>query len=64
MTERDPEALIRQALRAQVGGPRTMPQTGVGAPARFRTRLNTVQILLIAALIGLVIGMGIGFALI
>ncbi len=61
--ERDPEAVIRQALRAQAGGPRrsagnagdTAP--GGGRPARF----STAQIVLLAAIVGLVIGMAAGF---
>lgn len=63
----DPEALLRQALRAQAGGPRP-PEAAAAAAAELAGRsgvrqLGTAQVLLIAAIIGLVIGMGIGLAI-
>ena len=67
----DPEALLRQALRAQVGGPKGASRGGHapdGAPDEPRMtsfgRLTTVQILLIAAILGLVLGMGVAFAVV
>ena len=60
MTERDPAELIGQALRAQVGGSTASgPMTAPGS----RPSLSTAQVLLIAAIIGLVVGMGAGFVI-
>lgn len=58
----DPETVIRQALRAQAGGPARGPARR-GSPAKGRppSRLTTAQVLLIAAIIGLLIGMAAGF---
>lgn len=62
----DPEQLIGQALRAQVGGPKAASagvdshETGGEGTGRF-ARFSTAQALLLAALIGLVLGMTAGF---
>lgn len=58
----DPEKVLSQALRAMAGGRPTVPGTATGAtprPARSRS-LTPAQILLIAAIVGVVIGMGAG----
>jgi hypothetical protein len=63
--KRDPELVIQQALRAQAGGPRRpdtpmtpQPAARSGWPGRF----TTVQVVLLAAIIGLVVGMAAAFA--
>ena len=67
----DPGALIGQALRAQVGGPKAAARPGSapgggGDEPRMTSfgRLTTAQILLLAANSGLVIGMGAAFVVI
>jgi hypothetical protein len=72
----DPERLLSQALRAQVGGPRTGLGTASGPPAAAADapsagaapgrweRFTTAQILLMAAIVGLIIGMGTGLAVV
>ncbi len=61
--ERDPEAVIRQALRAQAGGlRRSAGDAGDTAPGGGRSaRFSTAQIVLLAAIVGLLIGMAAGF---
>lgn len=56
----DAEAVLAQALRAMAGG-RKGEQPLPGAGPRRRARLSAVQVLLIAALIGIVVGMAAGF---
>lgn len=79
----DPERLIRQALRAQVGGPKQPAPGGTAGSSAPRgsggtagdtgvdsgpvvvgrlSRLTVAQVLLLAAIFGLVIGMAAGFA--
>lgn len=59
----DPEALLRQALRAQAGGPKPSAPTPGGGGADDESsvtsfsRLTTAQTLLIAAIIGVILGM-------
>lgn len=58
----DPEKVLSQALRAMAGGRPTAPGTATGStpqPARSRA-LTPAQILLIAAIVGAIIGMGAG----
>ncbi len=64
--DRDPELVIQQALRAQAGGPRRPaagapmtppPASRSGWPGRF----TTPQVVLLAAIIGMVIGMAAAF---
>ncbi|MEO7124708.1 MAG: hypothetical protein ABI382_06095 [Nakamurella sp.] len=67
----DPEQLLQQALRAQVGGPKralagtdrdgSIPAESAEGSRRFE-RFSTAQFLLLAAMVGLVIGMAAGFA--
>ncbi|WP_037366600.1 hypothetical protein [Nakamurella lactea] len=67
----DPERVLSQALRAMAGG-RPAPHSAgtpgsAGAadhPGRRRGRLTVAQVLLIAAILGLVIGMGVAFVLV
>jgi hypothetical protein len=60
----DPEMVIQQAMRAMAGGRRgevgRSSQSGGGRPSRF-ARWTVTQILLLAAIIGLVLGMGAAF---
>lgn len=57
----DPEELIGQALRAQVGGP---ARSSASLPSAVnRGGLGTVPVLLIAAIIGLAVGMTAGFVI-
>lgn len=73
----DPEQLIQQALRAQVGGPKralagegggsdggdgrgAMPATRIDSSG-WMDRFSTAQVLLMAAIVGLIIGMAAGF---
>lgn len=70
----DPERVLSQALRAMAGGrpaPNRVPDAvdhngddgeGHDRSGRRRSRLTIGQILLIAAIVGIVIGMGIGLA--
>lgn len=61
----DPEMLLRQALRAHVGGPKGSAPGAADGPRRtVGARLTTTQILLIAAIVGLVLGMGVAFAVV
>lgn len=53
----DPEIVLAQALRAMAGG-RAPTATGSSAP-QSNAGLTTAQVLLIAAIIGLLIGAGI-----
>jgi hypothetical protein len=66
----DPELVIQQALRAQAGGPRRTVSDAASSPdtrspesrgARLG-RFTTAQIVLLAVIVGLVIGMAAGFA--
>lgn len=52
----DAEVLLRQALRAQVGGPKNSASKAGASGATVLGRLTTAQILLIAALLGAVAG--------
>ena len=58
------EQVLAQALRSMVGGAKPAPGSGLGAggpPAPSdRRRLTTGQLLLLAAIIGLLIGIGAG----
>ncbi len=54
----DPEVVLSQALRAMVGGPK--PGPAPAAPAHPGPRLSLLQLLLLAALIGLVLGVVVG----
>lgn len=63
----DPEVLLRQALRAQVGGPKSGAAKSAastpgddGRPAALG-RFTAAQLLLIAAIVGAVIGMTAAF---
>ncbi len=66
-----PERILSQALRAMAGGRPDSPMhpgTGVSHPPGARgadpaIRLTTVQLLLIAAIIGVVVGMGAGLVM-
>lgn len=58
---KDPETVIRQALRAQAGGPARGGRGTTPGRGRPPSRLTTAQVLLIAAIIGLLIGMAAGF---
>lgn len=59
----DPEMVLRQALRSMAGGRRPEPGSVPPAPRRSAlSRLTTPQILLIAAIIGVVLGMAAAFA--
>jgi len=60
----DPEAVIRQAMRAMAGGRRD--EVGRGSrdgqdPGGGRGGWSVTQILLLAAIVGLVLGMGAAF---
>lgn len=55
----DPEAVLSQALRAKAGGRRTEVPTGKSGSSRLH-RLTVAQILLIAAIVGVVLGMAAG----
>ena len=62
----DPELLLGQALRAMAGGGRApLPNPGAtaagsGVHDRRWSRLSTLQILLVAALAGLILGVAAG----
>ena len=63
----DPEVLLGQALRAMAGGSRAPLPTPAsrtpvesGPRGRSWSRFSTVQILLMAALVGLVVGVAAG----
>lgn len=66
-----PERVLSQALRAMAGGrpdSAMHPGAGVSRPPSARgadpaVRLTTVQVLLIAAIIGVVVGMGAGLVM-
>lgn len=69
MQGRDPELVIQQALRAQAGGPRRPAAGGSGSTAPesadrggWPGRFSTAQIMLLAAIVGLLIGMAAAFA--
>jgi hypothetical protein len=60
----DPEEVLSQALRAMAGGRRTEPVSsgnagGAAAPTRrsWWSRLTVLQLFLIAAIVGLTVGM-------
>ncbi len=55
----DPEAVLSQALRAKAGGRRTELRTGRSGSSRLH-QLTVAQILLIAAIVGVVLGMAAG----
>jgi hypothetical protein len=58
----DPEVVIRQAMRAMAGGRRD--EVGRGSHSgggSGRSRWTVTQVLLLAAIIGLVLGMGAAF---
>lgn len=56
----DAEELIGRALRAQVGG---SARTAAAPEDRSRGRFTTAQVLLIAAIVGVLVGMGAGLAI-
>jgi hypothetical protein len=63
----DPELVIRQALRAQAGGPRRPAPSGTaslepGERGGWLGRVTATQNVLLADNAGLVIGMAAGFA--
>lgn len=61
----DPGALIGQALRAQVGGPKpAAPQESSPIRGAAVGRFTSAQLLLLAAILGLVVGMAVGFVVI
>ncbi len=53
----DAERVLSQALRAMVGGRETRP---AGRAVEPDTRLTTLQVLLVAVIIGLFVGMAAG----
>jgi hypothetical protein len=56
-TRSDPEAVLAQALRAMAGGGKPGRTGEQAAPALLpRTRLSVLQIVLIATILGLLIG--------
>lgn len=65
----DPERLLAEALRGHVGAPRfTRPGPDAGGsdpapPARGLGRFTTLQLALVAAALGLVVGMAAGFVI-
>ena len=54
----DPEIVLAQALRAMAGG-RAAPSSTASTRAPSGSALTTTQVLLIAAIVGLLIGAGI-----
>ena len=54
------EAVLSQALRVMAGGGRTPPSAG-SDDRSTRRRLTTSQLILLAAILGLLIGIGLGF---
>lgn len=65
----DPERVLSQALRAMAGGrpapnPTAAGDDGDDAGRRRGDGLTITQILLIAAIVGIVIGMGVGLVLV
>jgi hypothetical protein len=66
----DPERVLSQALRAMAGGRPGSPVRGRdnngadATPGRRRGRLTAAQVLLIAAIIGLVIGMAVALVMV
>ena len=54
------EAVLSQALRVMAGGGKS-PATGGSDDRSSRRRLTTGQLVLLAAIIGLLIGIGAGF---
>lgn len=59
----DTEKVLGQAMRAMAAGALVDPSvTAPGRPVGGAAPLTTAQVLLLAAIIGLVIGMSVGFA--
>lgn len=58
----DPEMVIRQAMRAMAGGRREYPSHRPAGPPPAGPRWTVTQILLLAAIVGLVLGMAAAFA--
>ncbi len=64
-----PERVLSQALRVMAGGrPDSSMHAGGSHPSTGRRpdvaeRLSTVQVLLIAAIVGVVVGMGVGLVM-
>jgi hypothetical protein len=58
----DPEMVVRQAMRAMAGGRRPDDHRPY-PPARRRLPLTAAQIMLIAAILGVVAGMAVAFVL-
>jgi hypothetical protein len=54
------EQVLAQALRAMAGGGKAPGTAAAGSPVRQR-RLTTGQLVLLAAIVGLLIGIGAGF---
>ena len=55
------EEVLAQALRVMAGGGKAPGPTGGSPDARTRRRLSTAQLVLLAAIVGLLIGIGAGF---
>lgn len=55
------EEVLAQALRVMAGGGKAPPAPTGGGDQRTRRRLSTGQLVLLAAIIGLLIGIGAGF---
>lgn len=59
------DALLQQALRARVGGPRVHgAEDDTASTGDWRRRFTRTQLVLIAVICGVAVGMGIGFLLI
>jgi hypothetical protein len=58
----DPEMVLRQAMRAMAGG-RRPDNHQPNPPAGRRLRLTTAQIMLIAAILGVLAGMAVAFGM-
>ena len=54
------EQVLSQALRVMAGGGKAPPAGGPAGPVT-RRRLSTSQLILLAAIVGLLIGIGAGF---
>lgn len=55
------EEVLAQALRVMAGGGKPPPGPTGGTDERTRRRLSTGQLMLLAAIVGLLIGIGAGF---